>query len=221
MPQPSRLSLEVSGVPVPSDVAAAPPGPTTGSFMSDVDPHVPDVEGRPPTTRELIVEAAFDLFLKGGVAGTAITDIERAAGLAAGSGAFYRHFRSKEEVLVAAVERGIAEKADALADRIAAKEIDDPVERRTREYELVLAAMQRFDQLGRLVMAERERFPQLEQALLDAVGTHWGFEWSDDPTVAIATAALRGYYEFTLLGVGPYRSIAPADFIAALAKLTT
>jgi AcrR family transcriptional regulator len=175
----------------------------------------------PPTTRDLILDAALDLFLRRGVAGTAVTDIERAAGLAAGSGAFYRHFRSKEHVLVASVERGVTGMPAVSADRVATAAIDDPVERRTREYELVLAAMRRFDTLGRLVMAEHERFPELERVYMEAVDANWGFEWSDDPMVAIATAALRGYYEFTLLGVGPYQRIARGEFIAALVALTT
>lgn len=43
------------------------------------------------------------LFAESGVAGTPITKIEEAAGLAPGSGAFYRHFRSKDELFEAAV----------------------------------------------------------------------------------------------------------------------
>lgn len=38
------------------------------------------------------------------MAGTPIVKIEEAAGLALGSGAFYRHFRSKSELLDAAIE---------------------------------------------------------------------------------------------------------------------
>jgi len=40
-----------------------------------------------------------------------VTEIEARAGLAAGSGGFYRHFASKEEVLLAVVEREV-ERAD-------------------------------------------------------------------------------------------------------------
>jgi AcrR family transcriptional regulator len=61
---------------------------------------VPD---RHPTARRLI-DHGLRLFAEHGVAATPIVKIEDAAGLAPGSGAFYRHFRSKDELLAAAVE---------------------------------------------------------------------------------------------------------------------
>src|SRR5438552_14795 len=51
------------------------------------------------------MDAALALFAREGFAGTAVTDIEAAAGLSAGSGSFYRHFRSKEDVLFTVVDR--------------------------------------------------------------------------------------------------------------------
>jgi AcrR family transcriptional regulator len=66
----------------------------------------------PAPTRERILDAAWRLFLRQGFAGTTVTQIEAAASLAAGSGSFYRHFRSKEELLLAA--------AESLADEVAA-----------------------------------------------------------------------------------------------------
>lgn len=56
-------------------------------------------------TRERILDAAWRLFLKQGFAGTTISEIEGAVALAKGSGSFYRHFRSKEDVFRAAVDR--------------------------------------------------------------------------------------------------------------------
>ena len=56
-------------------------------------------------TRERIMDEALKLFAAHGLAGTAVTAIEQAAGLASGSGSFYRHFRSKQQVFEAAVER--------------------------------------------------------------------------------------------------------------------
>jgi AcrR family transcriptional regulator len=58
---------------------------------------------RHPTTKRLIAEA-LRLFANDGVGATPIVKIEEAAGLASGSGAFYKHFRSKAELLEAAVE---------------------------------------------------------------------------------------------------------------------
>lgn len=78
-------------------------------------------ERHPTTTR--LIQAALGLFATHGVAGTPIVKIEEVAGLAPGSGAFYRHFKSKAELLDAAV-------ADAEsttnwgADRFAFKNMD-------------------------------------------------------------------------------------------------
>ncbi|WP_151484755.1 TetR/AcrR family transcriptional regulator [Streptomyces albicerus] len=58
-------------------------------------------------TRTRILDAAWDLFLREGFAGTTVTQIEASAGLSAGSGSFYRHFRSKKEVLQAVVDREV------------------------------------------------------------------------------------------------------------------
>jgi AcrR family transcriptional regulator len=65
---------------------------------------VPD---RHPTARRLI-DHGLRLFAENGIAGTPIVRIEEAAGLAPSSGAFYRHFRSKSDLLVAAVDDAAA-----------------------------------------------------------------------------------------------------------------
>jgi AcrR family transcriptional regulator len=64
---------------------------------------------RRPNTRARILEAALALFLARGFDGTTISDIERAVGLAAGTGSFYRHFKSKDDVFVAAVQGSATE----------------------------------------------------------------------------------------------------------------
>ena len=81
-----------------------------------------------PTTRERILVAALAQFIERGVDGTTVSSIERAVGLAAGTGSFYRHFGSKEEVLVAAVEEGVARLVEEMdAARAALPVLDDPV----------------------------------------------------------------------------------------------
>jgi AcrR family transcriptional regulator len=177
----------------------------------------------PPTTRDRILDAALDLFVERGATGTTVSDIERAVGLAAGTGSFYRHFRSKEDVLVVAVERAVTRMADEVAvARAAVADIDDPAERRVRDYEALLDAMRRFEPLARLVIAERDRFPELQRALTESVGgATWDFGWDDDPARAIAVAALAGYNSLVLLDAEPYRHITRADFIAALIEVTT
>lgn len=67
-------------------------------------------------TAQRILEAALKLFADHGVAGTPIVRIEEAAGLAPSSGGFYRYFRSKVELLEAAVN-------DAAASQVAVDQL--------------------------------------------------------------------------------------------------
>jgi len=57
------------------------------------------------TTRDLLLDAAIQLFARQGYKTTTISQIEKAAGLSPGSGGLYRHFRSKQQVLEAAIDR--------------------------------------------------------------------------------------------------------------------
>jgi AcrR family transcriptional regulator len=56
-------------------------------------------------TRERLVIEAMRLFGQQGYEATSVAQIEAAAGLAPGSGALYHHFKSKEAVLDAGVDR--------------------------------------------------------------------------------------------------------------------
>jgi len=53
--------------------------------------------------RDRLLAEALKLFAAKGYAATSVADIQRAAGLAPGSGALYKHFASKRELLEAAV----------------------------------------------------------------------------------------------------------------------
>ena len=63
------------------------------------------------------------LFAAQGFRGTTVGEIEAAAGLAPRAGGLYKHFRSKEEVLEAGIDRHLAETALSLgiAEAAAAK----------------------------------------------------------------------------------------------------
>jgi AcrR family transcriptional regulator len=60
-------------------------------------------------SRERILQAAIELIAERGYSETTVGDIEHAAGLTRRAGGFYRHFSSKEQVLVQAVRRMAAE----------------------------------------------------------------------------------------------------------------
>ncbi|KAA8886847.1 TetR/AcrR family transcriptional regulator [Nocardia colli] len=64
------------------------------------------------STRDRVIAAALRLFGEQGFARTTVTQIERAAGLSGGSGAMYRHFKSKDELLVEAVRSRLTERGE-------------------------------------------------------------------------------------------------------------
>ena len=87
---------------------------------------------RPGSTRERLLDVALDLFAEEGFRGTTITEVERRAGLTPGTGSFYRHFASKEDLLRAAVDREVERgMVDVEASRAAAPTLDDPRGRRS------------------------------------------------------------------------------------------
>lgn len=58
-----------------------------------------------PPTRDRLLTEAMRLFSDRGFEATSVSQIESAAGLAAGSGALYRHFKSKDALLAAGIDR--------------------------------------------------------------------------------------------------------------------
>jgi AcrR family transcriptional regulator len=62
------------------------------------------------SSRDRILAEALRLFGEQGYAGTSIAQIEKAAGLSPGSGALYRHFKSKDELLVQALEARVLDR---------------------------------------------------------------------------------------------------------------
>lgn len=82
-------------------------------------------------TRNRIISSAMTLFAEQGYDSTSIAEIEAAAGLSPGSGSLYRHFKSKDELLLAAVRRWRAELAQ-LSERLdftTSKSVQDALQR--------------------------------------------------------------------------------------------
>lgn len=179
---------------------------------------------RPPRseTRNRILDVAMDLFVEHGVAGTTISEIERRVGLASGTGSLYRHFRSKEDVLEAAVEREVS-RCLAAVERGRAKlpVLDDPREQLVREYEQLLRDVQRFERLFRLMLNEGDRIPGLRTSMAKALGfDYFEAEWALDPSVLVAVAAIGGYHFFGRMQGRPFQGVRRRDFIDALVDLT-
>jgi AcrR family transcriptional regulator len=64
--------------------------------------------GLSSATRERIIDQAMRLFSQRGYAATSIAAIEAAAGLTPGAGGIYHHFKSKEALLAAGIDRQLA-----------------------------------------------------------------------------------------------------------------
>jgi AcrR family transcriptional regulator len=123
-------------------------------------------------TRERIIDAAMRLFGERGYGGTSIAQIEAAAGLAPGSGGLYHHFRSKEELLTAGIERHL-QRLGALRDiRRLLSGLGDLRSELTVTARYVLAELDRESELLQILAAEARARPHLVQAaaeqLIDA-----------------------------------------------------
>jgi len=173
-------------------------------------------------TRERILDAALALFLERGVVGTTVTDIERAVGLAAGTGSFYRHFPSKEAVVVPAFQRGLARIAEDIEDeRIREAGNQDPRDRTIADLRDRMGDMRRIQPLWTLLMMERAQFPELERVFAEALWMGaWQVDLEHDPARPVTLAALAGFHMLSLLEGSPYRDIDPDAFITALIDLT-
>lgn len=78
-----------------------------------------------PSSRERLLDVALELFASRGYAATSTAEIQKASGMSPGSGALYRHFRSKNEVLRAALRRGL----DRMRDSRAWRQVTTPADR--------------------------------------------------------------------------------------------
>ncbi|GLZ15699.1 TetR family transcriptional regulator [Actinomadura sp. NBRC 104425] len=192
----------------------------------------------PSPTRERIMDATLELVLERGFGGTAVTDIEAAAGLSPGSGSFYRHFRSKREVFEAVFEREL-DRARRHRTGFERGPVGGAAEaaltRRLLEQLDYLAAIR---PLIMLLAREHGRFPELtarvREALLDGGiadeaahlardldGAPGDEPLRDDPhaVTAVVVSALTGYHLSREFFGRPPAGVAPERFAAALAAL--
>src|SRR3954468_18996256 len=70
------------------------------------------------STRERIVSGALRVFAERGYSATSVAEIEAASGLSPGAGGLYRHFKSKYEVLAAAMNEHATRTRAQLAETL-------------------------------------------------------------------------------------------------------
>ncbi len=177
-------------------------------------------------TRERILDTALAQFAARGVDGVAVTDLEQGAGLSPGSGSFYRHFRSKADVLQAVVEREIERAQSRRTDAAAENDL-------SARYLASLAALDQLGPLIALLVRDGPRLPHLGRirevlaeggARLDATRLKWRMAAGEIPerdaegVASVVLFALVGHHlaeQFFGRAVGVDRQ----RFAAALADL--
>lgn len=117
---------------------------------------------REPSTRERIVTEAVRLFAERGYRATTVGDIEAAAGLSPRRGSLYKHFKSKEDLLGAGLERH-RQRMEAMETVVDLMPLGD------MHAEFVLLVRWGLRELGRdrdlirLVQKEGDHFPELRR----------------------------------------------------------
>jgi AcrR family transcriptional regulator len=120
-----------------------------------------------PTRDRLLTEAAR-LFARDGYATTSVADIQLACGLTAGSGALYKHFRSKRALLDEIVGRHLATMTEGR--RALAESLPDEPRRALRwMVDQTWAALARDRDLLRVLLRDLDPFPDLVERLWQGV----------------------------------------------------
>jgi AcrR family transcriptional regulator len=135
--------------------------------------------GATKTTRERLLDAGIQLFAERGFHGTTVGDIEAAAGLTPRSGALYKHFHSKAELLEAAVERHIFE-VRTMGNVVDLMPLGDLRAELTLLARWILAELERERDLMLVLEKDGDELPKLRERFYSEVGEvgyHLGVEY--------------------------------------------
>ena len=189
------------------------------------------VGGMSTTTRDRLLDASLRSFATVGVEGTVITDLEKAAGLAPGSGGFYRYFRTKDEVLEAVVRREIDRVRSADAGRSSSDTSSDARVALAADLTASLVTLKTLGPLIAILAREHGRIPELAAEiaaeLVDpdvrdaqgrASGRGSGFR-RGSAVNAVVLSALVGYRLSTDYFGAPPGGVGEDEFVVALADL--
>ncbi|GAA2589452.1 TetR/AcrR family transcriptional regulator [Actinomadura fulvescens] len=140
------------------------------------------------------------LFGENGYRGTSVAQIEKAAGLTPGAGGLYHHFRTKEAVLSAGIERHLA-RLDALRDiRRVLTGLGDLRAELTLTARYVLAELDGEEELLRIMASEARNLPEIVEVAIEQLVSTTYTEFAawlreraglpDDRATAVATVGL-------------------------------
>lgn len=121
----------------------------------------------PGVTRQRIVDEATRLFAARGYAATSVADIQLSCGLAAGSGALYKHFPSKKALLEEIVRQHLSSISDGREE--AGELPEDPREALQLVGRLIWVAMEHDRDPLRIILRELDQFPDLLERMWQGV----------------------------------------------------
>jgi AcrR family transcriptional regulator len=133
-----------------------------------MSPETSDIRPRSSRTRERIIDAALPLFVERGYRDTTIGDIEKAAGLAPRAGTLYQHFKSKEDLLRACVDRHVVE-LGRVQDAIELLPLGDLRAELLLMGRWNLEDLSRRQSMYRFLWKEGDRFPELRERVGEAL----------------------------------------------------
>jgi AcrR family transcriptional regulator len=112
--------------------------------------------------RDRLLAAALKLFATKGYAATSVADVQRASGLAPGSGALYKHFASKRELLDAAVAHRI-DSIVAAREEYDAEDLGSVEEAVRTAGELIWKNLTESEDLLKVMLREPEELGELNE----------------------------------------------------------
>jgi AcrR family transcriptional regulator len=124
------------------------------------------------STRERIVSEALRLFAERGYSATSVAEVEAASGLSPGAGGLYRHFRSKEEVLAAAVREHITRTAKQISvtfEQAPNLQKQPLVERLRLAATVGMGKMREEADLIRVLFRDLDKFPNLVAEMREGI----------------------------------------------------
>ena len=120
-------------------------------------------------TRERLLDEAMRLFGERGYDATSVAEIERSAGLTPGAGGLFHHFRTKEAVLVAGIERQLARLEAVRQIRGAVPPLGDLRAELTLVARYVFVELEEEQELLRVLVSESRQRPHLLAGAVEQV----------------------------------------------------
>lgn len=127
------------------------------------------VPGPSSPTRDRLLDEAMRLFGTRGYDATSVAEIERSAGLTPGAGGLFHHFRTKEDVLVAGIDRHLKRLEAVRQIRGAVPPLGDLRAELTLVARYVFLELEEEQELLRVLISESRQRPHLLAGAVEQV----------------------------------------------------